>query len=100
VEPGLPLGLLGEVSYAETRYQLAVGDRLTFVSDGVVEATSPGGELYGFERTRAISNQPANAIAEAAAQFGQEDDITVVTLTRESGGASGGKQLSGASKGA
>jgi hypothetical protein len=97
VEPGLPLGLLEEVSYAEKRYRLAPGDRLTFVSDGVVEATGPGGELYGFERTRAISNQPANTIAEAAAQFGQEDDITVVTLTRESVGASAGKRLSGAS---
>jgi len=97
VEPGLPLGLLGDVSYAETRYQLAPGDRLTFVSDGVVEATNPKGELYGFERTRAISNQPAKAIAEAAAQFGQEDDITVLTLTRESVGASAGTQLSGAS---
>jgi serine phosphatase RsbU (regulator of sigma subunit) len=97
VEPGLPLGLLGDVSYAETRYQLAPGDRLTFVSDGVVEATSPEGELYGFERTRAISNQPANTIAETAARFGQEDDITVVTLTRESVGTSASKQLSGAS---
>jgi hypothetical protein len=97
VEPGLPLGLLGEVSYAETRYQLAPGDRLTFVSDGVVEATSPEGELYGFERSRAISNQTANTIAETAARFGQEDDITVVTLTRESLGTSASKQLSGAS---
>jgi phosphoserine phosphatase RsbU/P len=97
VEPALPLGLLAEISYAETRYRLALGDQLTFVSDGVVEATNPGRELYGFERTRAISNQPANAIAQAAARFGQEDDITVVTLTRESIGASASKQFSGAS---
>ncbi len=82
VEPGLPLGILGEASYAETRYQIAPNDRLTFVSDGVVEATNPQGELYGFERTEAISNQPAKAIAEAATQFGQEDDITVLSVTR------------------
>jgi len=63
----------------------------------VVEATSPEGELYGFERSRAISNQTANTIAETAARFGQEDDITVVTLTRESAGTSASKQLSGAS---
>jgi phosphoserine phosphatase RsbU/P len=94
VEPGLPLGMLGEVSYAETRYQIAVGDQLTFVSDGVVEATNTQGELYGFERTRAISKQTANAIAEAARQFGQEDDITVVTLTRESGKATASTQHS------
>ncbi len=82
VEPGLPLGLLAEATYAETRYRLAPGDQLTFVSDGVVEATNPKGEIYGFERTQAISNQPANTIAEAAAKFGQEDDITVLTITR------------------
>lgn len=55
VEPGLPLGMIADVSYIETTCQLAPGDRLTFVSDGVLEATSPSGELYGFERTRAIS---------------------------------------------
>jgi serine phosphatase RsbU (regulator of sigma subunit) len=84
VEPGLPLGMIAESNYADTRHQVAPGDRLTFVSDGVVEATNQKGEIYGFERTLAISNQSANAIAEAAAQFGQEDDITVVTVTRES----------------
>lgn len=83
VDSGLPLGMLGESSYAETRYQIAPGDQLTFVSDGVLEATSPHGELYGFERTRAISSQSAKAIAEAARQFGQQDDITVLTLARE-----------------
>jgi sigma-B regulation protein RsbU (phosphoserine phosphatase) len=41
VEPGLPLGMISEASYEETRYQIAHGDRLTFVSDGVVEATNP-----------------------------------------------------------
>jgi serine phosphatase RsbU (regulator of sigma subunit) len=83
VEPGLPLGLLAKSDYAETRSRLAPGDRLTFVSDGVVEATNAQGELYGFARTQTISGQSAQAIAEAAAHFGQEDDITVVTLARE-----------------
>jgi phosphoserine phosphatase RsbU/P len=82
VEPGLPLGMLAESIYAETRYRIAPGDRLTFVSDGVVEATNPQGELYGFERTLAISDQPANAVAEAAKRFGQEDDITVLSIIR------------------
>ena len=85
VEPGLPLGVLADINYQETRYQIAPGDRLTFVSDGVIEATSPQGRLFGFERTQAVSNQPANAIAEAAVQFGQEDDITVLSVTRTVG---------------
>lgn len=79
--PGsLPLGLVANMSYETTTLSLAAGDRVTFVSDGVVEAQGRAGELFGFERTREISNQPAEAIAEAAQAFGQKDDITVVTV--------------------
>jgi len=48
--------------------------------DGVLEATSATGEIFGFDRTRAISNETAEKIAETAREFGQEDDITVLTL--------------------
>jgi serine phosphatase RsbU (regulator of sigma subunit) len=82
VEPGLPLGMTAESAYAETRHQLAVNDFLTFVSDGVVEATNARGELYGFERTQAISTESAEKVARAAQAFGQEDDITVLSVTR------------------
>jgi hypothetical protein len=47
----------------------------------VVEARNKTGELYGFERTAAISSESAEAIAHAAQAFGQDDDITVLTLT-------------------
>jgi hypothetical protein len=82
VESGLPLGLLAPVEYAETRLQLLPGELLTLLSDGVVEARNAAGELYGFDRTQAISKQPAKAIAEAAMEFGQEDDITVLSVAR------------------
>jgi hypothetical protein len=94
VEPGLPLGLVAEASYAETRYTIAAGDRLTFVSDGVLEASNAKGELFGFERTQSISAESANQIAKAAELFGQEDDITVLTLTRENIGASASTPIS------
>ena len=80
VEGGLPLGMIAESDYEETQYQLVPGDRLTFMSDGVVEARNREGQLYGFERTRQISNQPAATIAQTAKQFGQEDDITVLRI--------------------
>lgn len=80
VNSGLPLGILAESDYSETSYQLAQGDRLTFVSDGVVEATNDKRELFGFERTQVISNRPAQVIAETAKQFGQEDDTSVLTV--------------------
>jgi hypothetical protein len=79
-EPGLPLGILPAADYTETCVQLDPDDALTFMSDGVVEARSAAGELFGFDRTRDISNQTAGQIADAAARFGQEDDITVLTV--------------------
>jgi len=82
IASGFPLGIADPVEYAENRFQLAPGETLTLLSDGVVEARSAKGELYGFERTREISVQSAKSIAEAARGFGQEDDITVLTLSR------------------
>ena len=81
IHSGLPLGIVADGRYEEVRTALAPGDRLTFISDGVVEATNASRELYGFERTRAISNQSAAAIAETAQRWGQEDDITVLSVT-------------------
>jgi hypothetical protein len=49
---------------------------------GVLEAASPSGELYDFDRTATISAESANQIANAAQTFGQQDDITVLTLQR------------------
>jgi hypothetical protein len=81
VSSGFPLGLVADAEYPEIALQLAPGETLTFLSDGVVEARNATGELFGFDRTQKISDQPAQSIAEAAQRFGQEDDITVVTLT-------------------
>ena len=79
--PGaLPLGMLGNLSYDPVSTQLQPGDRLTFVSDGVVEAQNKSGELLGFDRTEKLSTRPAAEIAETANRFGQVDDITVVTI--------------------
>ncbi len=82
VPSGLPLGITAGATYEGTSCQLDPGDRLTYVSDGVVEARNASGELYGFERTRTICVESAQAIAETAREFGQEDDITVLSVTR------------------
>ncbi len=87
LESSLPLGLAADAQYTESALTLAPGDTLTFLSDGVVEAQNAARELFGFERTRRISTQSAEAIAAAAQAFGQEDDITVLTLTYASMGA-------------
>jgi serine phosphatase RsbU (regulator of sigma subunit) len=82
VTGALPLGIDPNTGYEESTLALDPGDRLTLLSDGVVEAQSATGELFGFERTREISAQTAQSIAEQARRFGQIDDITVLTLNR------------------
>ena len=80
MEPSLPLGIINNLEYDHATFQLNPGDRLIFLSDGVVEATNAKGELFGFERTQQVSNEPARYIAQTAQRFGQTDDITVVSL--------------------
>jgi serine phosphatase RsbU (regulator of sigma subunit) len=80
VESGLPLGLDAQSSYDETKFALRSGAQLTLLTDGVVEARSTTGELFGFARAQAWSRKSAEQIVEAARAFGQDDDITVVTL--------------------
>jgi phosphoserine phosphatase RsbU/P len=76
----LPLGVINDIQYEQATFQLNVGDRLIFLSDGVVEAANPQGELFGFERTQQVSNESARYIAQTAKRFGQTDDITVVSM--------------------
>ncbi|MGA9584829.1 MAG: PP2C family protein-serine/threonine phosphatase [Terracidiphilus sp.] len=78
----LPLGIADGGSFEAKHFELQPGSRLTFYSDGVVEDLSTSGELFGFDRARIISTRSAAAIAAAAVEFGQEDDITVVTIER------------------
>jgi hypothetical protein len=81
--PGLPLGLVPEQEYEERFGHLRDRGRIVLVSDGVVEARSKTGELYGFDRLAHLTLQPAQQIAATAQAFGQDDDITVVSITRE-----------------
>lgn len=79
-EPGLPLGLVADPAYSHSVQALPAEARLTLLSDGVLEARSASGELFGFTRMQGISKRPAGEIAAAAQGFGQQDDITVMTL--------------------
>ena len=83
VENGLPLGEDAKAVYRETKFELAPAEPVTLLTDGAVEAGTATGELFGFERAASLSAHPAAEIAAAAQEFGQEDDITVLSLTRE-----------------
>ena len=80
--PALPLGLMPESDYETFPIAFTAGDRLTLYTDGLLEARNPAGQLFGFARVaELLAGRPsAKVISEAAVDFGQEDDITVLTL--------------------
>ncbi len=80
VAGGLPVGITEAEQYEVTELQLEPGQTITLLSDGVVEARNAGGELFGFARTAEAAKGSARELAEVAQRFGQEDDITVLTV--------------------
>ena len=84
--PGaLPLGMLADQRYESQSFQMNDGEGIMVMSDGVVEARNEkDGQLYGFARlaTLLTANPSAQQVAEEAMKFGQEDDISVLSITR------------------
>ena len=83
--PGmLPLGVTDAgLEYSAQQTQLSAGDTLTFLSDGVVEARRQlDGTLFGFERLQHLLTKHLDpkSIAHEAQLFGQEDDISVLSI--------------------
>jgi hypothetical protein len=82
MEGALPLGVVAGMQFPAFRFQLADGDSMMLMTDGVAEAQDAQGRLFGFERIGELLGSGAGgaALAAAAQDFGQEDDITVLTL--------------------
>jgi len=78
----LPLGIAPDEHYEEGRFQLGPGDSLALYTDGLLEARNPSGELFGFARVQSLFAGRPTAVeaARAAVDFGQDDDITVLSL--------------------
>jgi serine phosphatase RsbU (regulator of sigma subunit)/anti-sigma regulatory factor (Ser/Thr protein kinase) len=94
---GMPLGLMPGMVYEEKETVLAAGESLLLHSDGVVEAHSPAGDMFGFPRLKqAVATYPGGAelidrvLTDLRQHTGQdaeqEDDITMVTLERSAAG--------------
>lgn len=88
---GLPIGTALPAHYTNLQVDLAPGDTMIFMSDGIVEAHNRNGEMYGFERLEAlVSSLPRSlTVAEIVRQIidavlrftdGAEphDDITIL----------------------
>ena len=97
---GMPLGLLGGMGYEEREITLKPGDMVLFYSDGIAEAHSPTGDMFGFPRMHALmENYPGDPdlVRFVLDQLGdftgpgwdQEDDVTMVTLAYRQQAAAG-----------
>jgi serine phosphatase RsbU (regulator of sigma subunit) len=89
MEGALPLGIVPEAEFSLMRFELKQGDRLVVVSDGIAEAMDAEGKLFGFERVEQMlvdvgksGAMSAAAVADTAQRFGQQDDISVIAVTR------------------
>ena len=84
IEGSMPLGFLEDAEFSVAHFPLAPEDRLVMVSDGLAEAMNSEGQLFGFERVQGLveSSTPAREIAAQVQRFGQEDDISIIAITR------------------
>jgi hypothetical protein len=84
VEGALPLGVINHAEFTVTHFQLQENDRLVLASDGIVEAMDEQGHLFGFERVQELlqARLTAAEVAAAAQSYGQQDDISVIAVTR------------------
>lgn len=90
---GLMLGIMEEVAFEEDGVPLDEGDFVLFYTDGISEATSASGELFGEERLNALldrlprdlsAQQIAERVLAAVREFlgpvEPQDDCTLVVL--------------------
>jgi serine phosphatase RsbU (regulator of sigma subunit)/anti-sigma regulatory factor (Ser/Thr protein kinase) len=92
---GMPLGLLPGIVYEETEAKLEPGETMLLHSDGVAEAHGPAGDMFGFPQLQDVVGSRSGrgeVIDRVLTELGrftgagweQEDDITLVALTRRS----------------
>jgi serine phosphatase RsbU (regulator of sigma subunit) len=95
--PSYPLGITERPEFPTKAWEFSSGDRLVFLTDGLVECVGPTGEPFGFERLEAILSRgaAANATALRAAILTEvekwtggapsDDDRTLVIVTLDEG---------------
>ena len=98
---GMALGLISGMQYDEYETTILPGESLLFYSDGLTEAHSPGGEMFGSRRVQALmlahngSERPLigylldELAAFTGADWTQEDDVTLLSVRRSEDGGEG-----------
>jgi len=89
---GLPMGLFNHAEYDETMLRGEPGDAFIFFSDGILDATSSKGEMFGRERLERVADHNLHLSAEGlvdklftavsahAVGVDRFDDQTIVVL--------------------
>lgn len=92
---GMPLGMMPGMCYEEREVTLTPGDNILFYSDGLVEAHNAMRDMFGFPHLMALLGEHPggptliefllNELATfTGSEWEQEDDVTLVTLCRDS----------------
>ena len=88
---GTPLGAFEEAEYDSATLRLEPGDTVVLTTDGVLEATSPRGEQFGFERMEQVLGTGSSRSGEVGARLLRDlrqhvgeaspyDDLTLITF--------------------
>jgi len=80
----LPLGLAESAVYEQTSIEIQVGGVIVLLTDGIAEAQNEQRVLLGFARVESMlrGGATARSVAELAQQYGQNDDITILSVAR------------------
>jgi phosphoserine phosphatase RsbU/P len=91
---GQPVGLFEQLLLDEQEMLLPPGGTLVLFSDGLTDCRNPAGESFGYQRVTGVlgrlkgqTGQPvcdalANALSKYQAGAPQDDDITILTVSR------------------
>lgn len=88
---GMPLGLFPGMDYEEVEAVIPAGSSLVLFSDGLVEAHDPQGQMFGGRRVSdrltsmtgpLVPELLSELAAFTTAAWEQEDDVTLMVLTR------------------
>ena len=72
---GLLIGIDSDYVYEQASMQLAPGDRIIFISDGVGERASPEGELFGNQRAADVLAKTDTPFEDVSSLFAAVSDF-------------------------
>ena len=90
---GVPIGIIDGFEYELATIEIAPGDRLILYTDGINEAPSAAGDMFGIERLQRLVSQCSGGLQDAGEQIvadvrkfvvgtEQADDMCLVIVGR------------------